>query len=77
VDVRIGVTHSPREIGVELADDTDREALKKTIDAALSGASDILWLTDRKGRDVAVPSAKVAYVEISSDGSGKPIGFGG
>jgi hypothetical protein len=77
VDVRIGVTHSPKEISVELADGTDREALKKTIEAALAGGTEVLWLTDRKGRDVAVPASKVAYVEIGSDTGGKPIGFGG
>ena len=48
-----------------------------SIEAALSGAVDVLWLTDRKGRRVAVPSAKIAYVELSGDTSGRRIGFGG
>jgi len=37
----------------------------------------VLWLTDRKGRQVGVPVAKVAYVEIGSPHDERRIGFGG
>lgn len=77
VDVRIGVTQAPRELSLELADDLDREALKTKIEAALSGAVDVLWLTDRRNRDVGVPSAKIAYVEIGTPDGERKIGFGG
>jgi hypothetical protein len=77
VDVRIGVTQAPREISVELADGTDREAVRQQIEAALSGAVDVLWLADRKGRSIAVPASKIAYVEIGSDDATRRIGFGG
>jgi hypothetical protein len=76
VDVRIGVTYSPKEIIVELDEDADREGLKATIDKALADDDNVLWLTDRRGRDVAVPSSKVAYVEIGAQGRDRPIGFG-
>ena len=77
MDVRIGVTQSPRELSIELADDADRDAIRKQIDAALSGASDVLWLDDKKGRTTAVPAAKIAYVEIGGQDAGRRIGFGG
>lgn len=77
MDVRIGVTQAPREITLELADDLDREALKSTIAAALSGAVDVLWLTDKRNRDVGVCSAKIAYVEIGTPEGDRKIGFGG
>lgn len=77
MDVRIGVTQAPREIAIEMADDTDREAVRSQVDAALSGATDVLWLTDKKGRSVAVPAVKIAYVEIGNDDAGRRIGFGG
>jgi hypothetical protein len=77
MDVRIGVTYSPKEIIVELADDADRAKLKASIEKALGDDDNVLWLTDRRGRDVAVPSSKVAYVEIGSEGGTKHIGFGG
>jgi hypothetical protein len=76
VDVRIGVTQAPREINIEIADDIDRDALRTQVEAALAGAVDVLWLTDRKGRDIGVPSAKIAYVEIGTSDSDRRIGFG-
>ena len=77
MDVRIGVTQAPREINVELADDADRDDLKSRIEAALAGVSDVLWVTDKRGKDVAVPSAKIAYIELGSADSDRKIGFGG
>lgn len=77
MDVRIGVTQAPREIAIEMADDTDRESVRSQVEAALSGAADVLWLTDKKGRSVAVPAAKIAYVEIGNDDASRRIGFGG
>ncbi len=75
MDVRIGVTDHPREIGVRLPDDADREAVKAEIEAAMSGSSPTLWLTDEKGGEVGIPSGKLAFVEIGPEG-GSPIGFG-
>ena len=75
VDVRIGVTYSPREIDLQLPDDTDREELRKTIDETLGSEGAVLWLTDKRGRAVGVPTSKVAYVEIGSDEDGRSIGF--
>lgn len=75
MDVRIGVTDNPREIAIQLADDTDRDSVKAAIDAALTGASPTLWLTDDKGKEVGVASSKIAFVELGPDGA-NPIGFG-
>jgi len=77
VDVRIGVTQAPREINIELADDTDRADLKVRIEAALSGATDVLWISDKRGKDVGIPSAKIAYIELGSADGDRRIGFGG
>ena len=77
VDIRIGVSQTARDIAIEMADDTDRAELKARIDAALTGAVDVLWLTDKKGRDVAVASAKIAFVEVGSGEADRRIGFGG
>lgn len=75
VDVRIGVTYSPREIDLQLADDTDRDALRKRVDEVLADDSLVLWLTDKKGREVGVPSKKIAFVEIGSAAEGRSFGF--
>lgn len=76
MDVRIGVTQAPREVTVEIPDD-ERDRAKQAIDAALAGATDTLWLEDKRGRLVAVPSAKIAYIEIGSADGDRRIGFGG
>jgi hypothetical protein len=75
VDVRIGVTQAPRELSIEV-DDAEHDDLVARIDAALSGAVDTLRITDRRGRLVVVPAAKIAFVEVGS-AEGRRIGFGG
>lgn len=75
MDVRIGVTQAPRELSIEV-DDAEHDDLVARIDAALSGAVDTLRITDRRGRLVVVPSAKIAFVEVGS-AEGRRIGFGG
>jgi hypothetical protein len=77
VDVRIGVTQAPRELTVEMSDDSDRDALKSKIESALAGAVDVLWLTDRRNRDIGVSAAKIAYIEIGNADSDRKIGFSG
>ena len=76
MDVRIGVTYTPKEIEIELGDDADRDQLRKDIEGALANGEGVLWLTDKRGRTVAVPSAKVAYVEIGSPSDERKVGFG-
>ena len=76
MDVRIGVTQAPRELTVEVADD-ERDDVRARIDAALSGAADVLWITDKRGRQIGVPAAKIAYVEVGTPDGDRRIGFGG
>ncbi len=76
MDVRIGVSNTPREIELELADGTDSAALTTQIEKALADEGAVLWLTDRRGRRVGVPSAKVAYIEIGSAQEDRRVGFG-
>ena len=78
MDVRIGVTYSPKELDLELADDADAEELRSQVESALGGGQDsVLWLTDRRGRQVGVPVGKIAYVEIGAPGADRRIGFAG
>lgn len=75
MDIRIGVVQSGRELDVELADGTDGDQLKKDIAAALADDDGVLWVTDRRGRIVGVPSSKVAFVEITPHEE-RRVGFG-
>jgi hypothetical protein len=76
VEIRIGVTQAPRELTIDVADD-DAEEVSAAIEGALAGATDVLWVTDRRGRRLAVPAAKIAYVELGAADGGRRIGFGG
>ena len=76
MDVRIGVTYSAKEIDVDLPEGTDPAQLRSEIEAALADDDRVLWLTDRRGRVVGVPSGKVAYVEIGTPDDSHRIGFG-
>ena len=76
VDVRIGVTQAPRELNVEVPDDECDDA-EKQIEAALGGAVEVLWLTDKRGRRIGVPAAKIAYIEVGTNDGDRRIGFGG
>ena len=77
MDVRIGVTYTPKEIELELDSDADGDRLVKDVEAAI-GKKDggVLWITDRKGRRVGVPADKVAYVEIGTPAESHKVGFG-
>ena len=77
MDLRIGVTNAPKEITVELADDTDVDALRADVDRVVGGEEGaMLWLTDIRGRQVGVPADRIAYVDVGAAGSDNPVGFG-
>jgi hypothetical protein len=76
VDVRIGVTYTAKEIEVELPDGADADSVRSDVEKAVTAAG-MLWLTDRRGRQVGVPADKVAYVDLGPATSDRRIGFTG
>ena len=76
MDVRIGVVQSPKEIELELPEGTDSAALTKQVEEAVGSESGVLWLTDRKGRRVGIPAARIAYVELNTATDERRVGFG-
>ncbi|MCB0995537.1 MAG: DUF3107 domain-containing protein [Acidimicrobiales bacterium] len=73
--VRIGVVQSVKEIEVDLGGDGDDAEIRSLVEGAVASDSDVLWLTDKKGRTVGVPSERIAYVELDP-GSTSRLGFG-
>ena len=61
MDIRIGVTHAPREVALESSQ--TRDEVMALVDAALSAGTP-LHLLDSKGRTVVVPAERIAYVEL-------------
>ena len=76
MDVRIGITQTPKEVEVELSDDDDRDKVLADMEKLLKTGDGVLWLTDRRGRKVGVPVVKVAYVEVGAPSPDRRVGFG-
>ena len=76
MDVRIGITQTPKEIEVDLGEDADGDEVVTEIEKLLKTGDGVLWLTDRKGRRVGVPVVKVAYVEVGATSADRRVGFG-
>jgi DNA-binding MurR/RpiR family transcriptional regulator len=74
MEVKIGVIYSAKELSVEL--DGKADEVVATIEDALKGGAPVIWLTDKKGRRVGVPSDKVAYIEVAEEDTAKRVGFG-
>ncbi|MGI9123394.1 MAG: DUF3107 domain-containing protein [Mycobacterium sp.] len=64
MEVKIGISDSPREL-VFNSDQTP-EQVEHLINNALSKDSEVLSLTDDKGRRFLVQTAKITYVEIGA-----------
>jgi hypothetical protein len=73
VEVKIGVTDSPRELVFNSAQ-TPGE-VEQAINDALSAGSGVLALSDEKGRRFLVQTGKIAYVEIGA-ADVRRVGFG-
>ena len=75
MEIRIGVTYSPKEIEIEMDDDAAGDALVEQISASVGEENSMLWLADKKGRRVGIPVAKLSYVEIGAPRSHGRVGF--
>lgn len=62
MEIKIGVTDSPRELVI--SSDQAPADVEKVVTAALSKESDVLNLTDQKGRTYLIAAARITYVEI-------------
>lgn len=74
MDIRIGLADAPRELTIELDDDASVEEIKASIEAGLAGGG-LIWMTDKKGRQIGFRSDKVTFVDVSAATSPR-MGFG-
>lgn len=73
MEIAVGIQHTNRELRFEV--DEDQEHLRKLIDEALDGDRRLLWISDRNGRLIGIPTEKLAYVEVGADRADRPVGF--
>ncbi len=72
VEVRIGISDSPRELTIDLSNSADE--IEATVARALHEGSHVSF-TDERGRRLIVPAAKVGFIEVSAR-SERKVGFG-
>jgi hypothetical protein len=72
VDIRIGITNSPREISFE-SSQTAIE-VETIVATALESESKFIKLVDSKGKLYIVPVANIGYIEVGSE-STRRVGF--
>ncbi|MGI8792862.1 MAG: DUF3107 domain-containing protein [Acidimicrobiales bacterium] len=75
MELRIGVMNAPKEIVLDIDDDKKTsDKVAKDVEAAIAAAG-VLWVEDSRGRRVAVPADRLAYVEFGSPDDHR-VGFG-
>lgn len=72
MEVKIGVQNVARELSIET--DESAEQVAKSVRDAINGGG-VLTLTDNKGREVIVPAAALAYIQVGEAEKSR-VGFG-
>lgn len=72
VRVRIGMTMTPRELDLEVA---DAEAVVQSFQQAMEKGEAILWIVDEEGHRHGLVVDKIAYIDVEVERS-KKVGFG-
>ena len=72
-EVRVSVSDQARELTIEVA--LDREEVLALVKKALS-SNEALVLSDVRGRNYLIPSAKISSVEVG-DSAERRVGFAG
>jgi hypothetical protein len=72
VDIRIGITNSPREINFESSQTA--QDVETIVATALESGAKFIKLTDSKGKLYIVPVTSFGYIEVGSE-STRRVGF--
>ncbi len=76
MDIRIGISDSPREIDLELPEGTTQDEFIASLEASISSGSSIIWIADKKGHKLGVFASKLSYVEVGATKEERRVGFG-
>lgn len=72
MEIRIGITHSGRELNFETSESA--ADVQGAVTAALESGVPFVTFTDIRGNSYIVPSANLAYVEIGTE-EARRVGF--
>lgn len=71
--VRIGVSDANRVVEIEVE---NVASFEKRLVGSFAGDETLLWFDDVKGRRIAIPREKLAFVEIEGLDIQTSVGFG-
>jgi hypothetical protein len=75
MEVIFGVQARDGTIRAQVPDDKVDD-LRKQLENAVSGDdASIVWVTDKDGREIGIPSDKIAFVEFGSEKTSRQVGF--
>jgi hypothetical protein len=74
VEIKVGIVDVARELGID-AQVTSAAEVVEALQAALKQASGVLELTDDKGRHLAIPANRIAYLDFGVEHA-RQVGFG-
>lgn len=73
MEIAIGIQHVGRELRLEVEESA--KDMRKAVDEAFDKERKMVWVTATNGRQIGVPTEKLAYVEIASEKTDRPVGF--
>ena len=75
MDVTFAVQARDGTIKVQIPDG-EVDAFKKRLEEAFKGdGNELLWVTDKDGREIGIPTDKIAFVEFGAEKAGRHVGF--
>ena len=75
MEVIFGVQARDGTIRAQVPDEKVDELRKELEKAVSSDDASILWVTDKDGREIGIPSDKIAFVEFGSEKASRQVGF--
>jgi len=75
MEVIFGVQARDGSVRAQVPDDKVAD-LRKQIEAALAeDRPKLVWVTDKDGREIGIPSDKIVFIEFGTEKAGRQVGF--
>jgi hypothetical protein len=75
MEVVFGVQARDGAIRIQLSEEEVVELKKRLEDTFQGDSIQIFWVTDKDGREIGIPTDKIAYVEFGADKASRQVGF--
>ncbi len=75
MEVIFGVQARDGTIRAQVPDDKVDDLRKQLEKAIANDDASVVWVTDKDGREIGIPSDKIAFVEFGSEKTSRQVGF--